>query len=81
MSKSACAELERFRREAALALHEARSIRLSRDVSIQEDARLNREGYQRVEAMVAHLLTGHDGKPCPAGDRPIVRTPARRAVA
>ena len=55
------------------ALCEAKKIRRSRDVSIQEDAELSRESHRRIDALIKHLLAGHDGLPCPAGDRPIVR--------
>lgn len=67
-----CNELDRFRCEAASALLEAKRIRLSRDVSIYEDAELCREGHRRICALIVHLLVGHDGRACPAGDRPIV---------
>jgi len=71
--KLVCEELERLRREYASALFEAKKIRLSRDVSISEDFELNREGHRRIYALIRHLLVGHDGSACPAGDRPIVR--------
>ena len=67
-----CGELDQFRRAAASALLEAKRIRLSRDVSIYEDAELSREGHRRIYALIIHLLVGHDGHACPAGDRPIV---------
>lgn len=54
------------------ALVEAKCLRLSRDVSIQEDAQLSREAYNKADALIKHLLVGHSGKACPAGDRPIV---------
>jgi hypothetical protein len=73
MAKITCEELERFRNEAASAFLEAKSIRYSRDVSIYEDAELYREGHRRIYALIKHLLVGHDGSACPAGDRPIVR--------
>jgi len=71
-AKSACEELERFKRDVVSALLEAKRLRLSRDVSIQEDAQLSREAYKNADALIKHLLVGHGGKPCPAGDRPIV---------
>jgi hypothetical protein len=73
MAKPVCRELERFKHEFAAAFLEAKRIRLSRDVSIYEDAELCREGNQRIYALIKHLLVGHDGGACPAGDRPIVR--------
>lgn len=75
-AKALCPELDRFRREAAAALLEAKSIRRMRDLSIHEDAELSREGHRRINALIKHLLVGHDGKPCPAGDRPIVKSHA-----
>lgn len=71
-AKRACEELDRLRRDVVTALLEAKTIRLSRDVSIREDARLTDEAYRRVDAVIKHLLVGHAGKPCPAGERPIV---------
>jgi len=78
--KAHCEALERLRSEAASALLEARRIRRSRDVSIHEDARLSREGQQKVQELIKHLLVGHGGEPCPAGDRPIVRAKATAQV-
>jgi hypothetical protein len=72
-AKPVCRELERFKHEAASAFLEANRIRISRDVSIYEDAELCREGNRRIYALIKHLLVGHDGGACPAGDRPIVR--------
>src|SRR5271154_4818477 len=46
-----CNELDRCRRRAASALLEAKRIRLSRDVSIYEDAELCREGHSRICAL------------------------------
>lgn len=71
-AKRACEELDRLRRDVVTALLEAKTIRLSRDVSLREDARLTDEAYRRVDAVIKHLLVGHAGKPCPAGERPIV---------
>lgn len=68
-----CAELERLKRDAGQVLREIKNIRRSRDVSFQEDAELNRRKHESIHAVLKHLLVGHDGKPCPAGDRPIVR--------
>ena len=67
-----CEALERFRSDAAAALCEAKKIRRSRDVSIYEDAELSCETQRRIHALIKHLLVGHAGLPCPAGDRPIV---------
>jgi hypothetical protein len=79
--KSACEELDQLQRDVVSALLEAKCLRLSRDVSIQEDAQLSREAHKKVDALIGHLLVGHAGEPCPAGDRPIVSVsgPASRA--
>jgi len=68
-----CEALEGLRGDAVAALCEAKKIRRSRDVSIHEDAELSRESRRRIDALIKHLLAGHNGLPCPAGDRPIVR--------
>jgi hypothetical protein len=70
-----CTELDTLKREAVQVLREVRKIRRSKDVSFHEDAELNDEKYKSVNAVLKHLLVGHEGKPCPAGDRPIVRLP------
>jgi hypothetical protein len=67
-----CSELDALRREAVQVSHELRKIRRSRDVSFHEDAELNGVRFKSINAVIRHLLVGHDGKPCPAGDRPIV---------
>lgn len=66
----------RFETRGGPGIREARQIRRSRDVSFYEDAELNGEKHKSISAVIKHLLVGHGGKPCPAGDRPIVR-PAR----
>jgi hypothetical protein len=68
-----CAELDALKREAVQVSSEVRQIRRSRDVSFYEDTELNGEKHKSINAVIRHLLVGHDGKPCPAGDRPIVR--------
>ena len=70
-----CTELDALKREASRTLRELKRIRRSRDVSFHEDAELNGVKNQRINAVLKHLLVGHDGKPCPAGDRPIVSPP------
>jgi hypothetical protein len=60
-------------------VREAKKTRRSRDVSIQEDAELSREVQRRVYALIKHLLVGHEGQPCPAGDRPIISAEAPSA--
>ena len=67
-----CAELDALKREAARVFREVKKIRRSRDVSFDEDAELNHEKHKSINALLKHLLVGHEGKPCPAGDRPIV---------
>lgn len=78
-SRAGCAELTQLRNDAATAVREAKKTRRSRDVSIQEDAELSREVQRRVYTLIKHLLVGHDGQPCPAGDRPIVSAEAPSA--
>jgi hypothetical protein len=75
-----CEELNALKRAAVRVLRESREIRRLRDVSFYEDAELNREKDKSVNAVLRHLLVGHDGKPCPAGDRPIVRPAQHRRV-
>jgi hypothetical protein len=70
--RAKCEALDRLKREAAEAVCEAKKTRRSRDVSIYEDDELSRDVQQRVYALIKHLLAGHDGQPCPAGDRPII---------
>jgi hypothetical protein len=72
-AKIRCEELDRFRRDVAAALLEAKRIRRTTDLSIHEDAELSRESHRKINALIKHLLVGHGGGPCPAGDRPIVR--------
>jgi hypothetical protein len=72
-TKVNCDELDRLNRAAASAFLAAKKVRLSRDVSIYEDVELCREWERRIYAVIKHLLVGHDGKACPAGDRPIVK--------
>lgn len=67
-----CEALSRIKCEAASALLEARRIRRSKDLSFKEDAELSREEHRRIDELLKHLLVGHDGSPCPAGDRPVV---------
>jgi hypothetical protein len=71
-AKIRCKELDMLKRAAASAILEAKRIRLSRDISIYEDAELCREGHRRIYVLINHLLVGHDGRACPASDRPIV---------
>jgi hypothetical protein len=71
-AKGTCEQLDQLKRDLVSALLEAKGLRLLRDVSIQEDARVSRGAYKKADALIKHLLVGHGGKPCPAGDRPIV---------
>jgi hypothetical protein len=75
-----CAELDALKREAARVFREVKKIRRSRDVSFEEDAELNHKKHKSINALLKHLLVGHDGKPCPAGDRPIVSLVKNRRV-
>jgi hypothetical protein len=67
-----CEELKSLKCEAGTVLRRLRQIRRSRDLSFYEDAELTRLKHASVNAVVKHLLVGHDGKPCPSGERPIV---------
>jgi hypothetical protein len=71
-----CEELDCLRRAVVAALLEAKNVRRTRDVSIYEDAELSRESCRTIDALIRHLLVGHHGSPCPAGDRPIVKARA-----
>jgi hypothetical protein len=75
-----CAELDALKREVARVFREVKKIRRSRDVSFYEDAELNHEKYKSINALLKHLLVGHEGKPCPAGNRPIVSLAKNRRV-
>jgi hypothetical protein len=67
-----CVELNALKREAVHVLREVKKIRRAKDVSFYEDAELNGEKHKSINAVIKHLLVGHEGKPCPSGDRPIV---------
>jgi hypothetical protein len=69
---SMCEKLKILKREAVHVLSEVKKIRRSRDLSFFEDAELNREKHKIINAVLKHLLVGHDGKPCPGGDKPVV---------
>lgn len=77
-----CEELNRIRLEAIAAFHSAKEARRSRDLSFQEDVELSRDEHRKIDELLKHLLSGHDGHPCPAGDRPIVGTarPAKPVI-
>ncbi|MFZ3333009.1 MAG: hypothetical protein WA197_20395 [Candidatus Acidiferrales bacterium] len=72
--KVVCEEHERLRHEAVAAVLEARRIRWNNDLSFHQDSELSSDQHQKIDALLKHLLVGHNGKPCPCGDRPIVRT-------
>jgi hypothetical protein len=71
-TKSLCEQLHKLNADAVAAFAEAKRVRRQRDLSFYEDAELSREGHRRIDALVKHLLVGHDGEPCPDGDRPII---------
>jgi len=71
-TKRLCEELNKLNGDAVAAFAEAKRVRRQRDLSFYEDAELSREGHRRIDALVKHLLVGHDGEPCPDGDRPII---------
>jgi hypothetical protein len=68
-----CEDLKNLRRNAARVLREVKKIRRSRDLSFFEDAALNHWKHENLQHVLKHLLVGHDGQPCPAGPRPIVK--------
>ncbi|HUE42162.1 MAG TPA: hypothetical protein VMP12_01310 [Candidatus Sulfotelmatobacter sp.] len=67
-----CEELKALKCEAGAVLRRLRQIRRSRDLSFYEDAELTRLKHASVNKVVKHLLVGHNGQPCPSGERPIV---------
>jgi hypothetical protein len=76
-AKIQCEALNQILREAVSTFREAREIRRSKDLSFNEDSELTRGEHKKIDALVNHLLAGHEGKPCPAGERPIVGEPKR----
>jgi len=75
-----CEELNKLKADAIAAFAEAKRLRRYRDLSFREDADLSSEGYRRIDALIRHLLAGHDGEPCPDGGRPIVRSAESESV-
>jgi hypothetical protein len=75
-----CEELSKLKADAIAVFAEAKRVRRYRDLSFHEDAELSCEGYRRIDALIMHLLAGHDGQPCPDGDRPIVRSAESESV-
>ena len=71
-TRTRCELLDRIQQEIVSAFQEARKIRRSKDLSFSEDAELTRSEHKKIDELVRHLLAGHDGEPCPAGDRPII---------
>jgi hypothetical protein len=71
-TRTLCEQLDRIRQEIVCTFQEARKIRRSKDLSFSEDAELTRSEHKKIDELVRHLLAGHDGEPCPAGDRPII---------
>jgi hypothetical protein len=67
-----CELLDQLQRDAVEAILCAKQMRRNKDVSLYEDSDLCREQRQKIDAFISHLLAGHDGKPCPNGDRPII---------
>ncbi|HEY0703197.1 MAG TPA: hypothetical protein VGD60_10550 [Candidatus Acidoferrales bacterium] len=70
--KKQCEALDRLKREAVEAVLGAKKLRWSRDVSLYEDREIVCDQRAKIDAFISHLLAGHDGQPCPCGDRPIV---------
>lgn len=67
-----CDLLDQLQREAVEAILTAKQMRRNKDVSLHEDSELCRDQRRKIDAFISHLLAGHDGKPCPCGDRPII---------
>jgi hypothetical protein len=72
-----CELLDQLQRDAVEAVLCAKQTRRSKDISLYEDSEIGGDQRRKIDAFIAHLLAGHDGKPCPCGDRPIIadRTP------
>ncbi|HTV60908.1 MAG TPA: hypothetical protein VMJ93_18690 [Verrucomicrobiae bacterium] len=75
-----CEELDHLKRAMVSAFSEARRLRMSRDVSIHEDAQLSCETRDKADEVIKHLLSGHEGKPCPSAECPIVSARPPRPV-
>lgn len=73
-SKVVCEEHNRLRQEAVTAILESRRIRWNEDLSFYRDSELSRDDHRKIDELLKHLLVGHEGRPCPSGDRPIVTT-------
>ena len=76
-TRTRCEHLEKLKQDIVFTFQEARKIRRSKDLSFSEDTELTRSEHRKIDALVTHLLSGHNGQPCPAGDRPIVSGPER----
>ena len=72
--RTMCEELQTLKRKAVHVIRITRKIRRSRDLTFYEDAELAHKKHSSLNAVLKHLLAGHEGKPCPSGDRPIVRS-------
>lgn len=67
-----CEELQELHLQATLAVVEAH--RSGRFAELRRDkARIQEEQDRKIYALIKHLLVGHAGQPCPAGDRPIIK--------
>ena len=73
-----CELHDRLKLEAVEAILAAKKVRWSKDISLYEDSEMCTDQRRKIDAFISHLLAGHDGKPCPRGERPIV---ASRAAA
>jgi hypothetical protein len=67
-----CDLLNQLQGDAVEAILTAKQKRRNKDVSLYEDGELCQDQRRKIDAFISHLLAGHDGKPCPCGDRPIV---------
>jgi hypothetical protein len=70
--KRQCELYDRLKLEAVESVLGAKKLRWSKDVSFYEDSEIARDQRAKIDAFISHLLAGHDGQPCPSGDRPII---------
>lgn len=76
-----CELHDRLKLEAVEAILAAKKVRWSKDISLYEDSEMCTDQRLKIDAFISHLLAGHDGKPCPRGERPIVGSRANAHMA
>ena len=69
-----CEELQTLKRKAVHVLipYDAENSAAPATPTFYEDAELAHKKHSSLNDVLKHLLAGHEGKPCPSGDRPIV---------